>query len=141
MQQYPTILGNHKKTLTFKLDDKVFHLYDHLAYFHDDEFPLYMHSHDFYEINIITRGKGRHYIENNNFAAAPGDVFAIPPHIKHGYWAENNQMSIFHLLISEDLFSKFHNVFNQFSGVQLLFETEPQIRRNLDRLSLFLHLS
>lgn len=141
MQQYPPVLANHKKTQTFDLNDDIFHLYDHLAYFHENEFPLYMHSHDFYELNIITRGRGRHYIENKNFPAEPGDVFAIPPHIRHGYWAENDKMSIFHLLIGKYMFTKYHKVFGQFSGVQLLFETEPQIRRNSDRVSLFLHLT
>ena len=137
----PSRLENHKKTQTFNLNDDVFHLYDHLAYFHDKEFPLYMHSHDFYELNIIVQGHGRHYIEDKNFSAEPGDVFAIPPHVRHGYWAENNQMSIFHLLIGEYMFAKYDNMFGQFSGVKLLFETEPMIRRTSDKLSLFLHLN
>ena len=140
MQPYPEHLATHERVQVFDLNDEVFHLYDHLAYFHTKEFPLFMHSHDFYELNIITEGRGRHYIEGNNFAAKPGDVFAVPPHIKHGYWADGD-MSIFHLLIGEYMFTKFHKELVQFPGVHLLFEAEPLIRRNIDKVSLFLHLN
>lgn len=46
-----TTFRKHRLTDTFNLDDKNFLLRNRLAYFHDSEFPLYMHSHDFYEID------------------------------------------------------------------------------------------
>ena len=50
---YPASLEKHKKAETFNLDDKRFRLRSSLAYFHDNEipiyeFPLYMYTHDFY---------------------------------------------------------------------------------------------
>ena len=142
---YPASLGKHKKAQTFNLDDERFGLRDSLAYFHDSanpvyEFPLYMHKHDFYELNIIVRGYGRHYIEDKNFPAVPGDVFAIPPDIWHGYWARDNNMSIFHLLISREMFLRHERDTKNFPGFYLLFETEPQIRKNIASVAFFLRL-
>lgn len=142
---YPASLEKHKKAETFNLDDKRFRLRSSLAYFHDNEipiyeFPLYMHTHDFYELNIIVRGYGRHYIEDKNFPAMPGDVFAIPPNIWHGYWAKDNSMSIFHLLISREMFLKYEKDAKNFPGFYLLFETEPQIRKNIESVAFFLRL-
>ena len=139
--EYPKILESHKKTLTFNMNDEKFHLRDHLAYYHTDEYPLYMHTHDFYELNIIVEGYGRHYIEDKNYPAEPGSVFAFPPGIRHGYWAQGDNMSIFHLLIGDYIFTKFYKELEQFQGFRFLFETEPLIRRTTDATSLFLHLS
>lgn len=56
------------------------------AYFHKkDDFPINMHAHSFYEINIVVSGYGRHYIEGTNCRAEAGNVFAIPPKVRHGY--------------------------------------------------------
>lgn len=139
---YPDTLEPHKKTETFNLDDKTFQLRDKLAYYHDDEFPLLMHSHDFYEVNIIVSGVGRHYIRNNHFPASPGDVFAIPPGVEHGYYAYNNSMSIFHLLLDKKILEKYSSEIRQFSAFYLLFETEPSIRTSAKNLSsVYLHLN
>ena len=54
-------------------------------------FPINMHSHDFYEINIITNGLGRHYISNKSIQAQKCDVFFLPPNVKHGYFQIENQ--------------------------------------------------
>ncbi|MFQ9739085.1 MAG: AraC family ligand binding domain-containing protein [Christensenellaceae bacterium] len=35
-----------------------------------------MHSHEFYEINIIAEGTGRHYIENNSYPITSGDFLS-----------------------------------------------------------------
>lgn len=140
-ERYPEILKSHQKTAVFHLDDTRFFLMNHLAYFHNDEFPLYMHSHDFYELNIIVNGYGRHYIEDKNYPAAPGDVFVIPPNIAHGYWAQNNEMNIFHLLITNDMFLKYNKEAQAFPGFYLLFETEPQIRKNIASSNFFLRLN
>ena len=140
-EQYPRILDAHRKTDVFHLDDARFFLRSHLAYFHDDEFPLYMHSHDFYELNIIVSGYGRHYIEDKNFPAVPGDVFVIPPNITHGYWAKNNEMNIFHLLITNEMLLKYNGETQSFPGFYLLFVTEPQIRKNITSSTFFLKLN
>ena len=94
---YPKKLPNHT-TETFRLEER---LPDNTsirkAYYHKDDYPINMHSHNFYEINIVVEGNGVHYIEDNLCLAKPGDVFAIPPKNRHGYWSEND-LNIFHLL-------------------------------------------
>lgn len=137
---FPAHLEKHKKTEHFNLEDERFMLRNRLAYFHEDELPLYMHTHDFYELNVIVKGYGRHYIENKNFPAMPGDVFVIPPSVWHGYWAKNNMMSIFHLLISKEMLLKHEQETKRFPGFYMLFETEPQIRKNIESVAFFLQL-
>ena len=44
-------------------------------------FECGMHMQEFFEINIITRGSGRHYIEDNCIETRVGDVFIIPPKV------------------------------------------------------------
>ena len=77
------------------------------AYYHDKtQYPLLMHKHDYYEINIITKGVGRHYIENNYVAAQKGRVFVLPPDIMHGYYA-GPDLEIFHLALNKSFMSNF----------------------------------
>ena len=45
-----------------------------------------MHTHDFWELNIVLNGTGGHYIGKNRFEIKAGDVFIIPPNIQHGYF-------------------------------------------------------
>lgn len=141
MANYPKELKNHPILDMFTIDDAEYPLRDHLAYFHDDEFPLYMHAHDFYELNVIVSGYGRHYIEDKNFPAMPGYVFAIPPYIKHGYWAQDDTMSIFHLILPNEFVAQYSSELRNFPGYSLLFETEPQIRKNISSDGFFLKLN
>ena len=64
------------------------------CYFHKNDFPIQMHSHEFYEINIIAEGTGRHYIENNSYPITSGDFFIIPPNVRHGYSETPSTFSI-----------------------------------------------
>ena len=97
------------------------------AYYHVDDFPLNMHYHDFYELNIVTAGRGRHYIESQSFHVEEGCIFVIPPNIYHGYWSFKN-LSIFHLLLSNDFLRTYRHELGTFDGYNLLFEIEPLLR-------------
>ena len=76
-------LGNH---------DHYYHT--HSDFFHNShdlvhaflmkDYYIGMHEQEFFEINIISRGNGIHYINNNRINANTGDVFIIPPKISHG---------------------------------------------------------
>ncbi len=87
-----------------------------------------MHSHQFYEINIITVGKGRHYIEDTVLDTSVGDVFVIPPSVKHGYYPEG-ELNIYHVLIKNEFFERYSEEISEIDGFDLLFNIEPQIRR------------
>ena len=49
------------------------------------DYEIGMHEQEFYEINLITKGEGMHYIDDSRIKAEVGDVFIIPPKISHGY--------------------------------------------------------
>ena len=109
------------------------------AYYHTNDYPINMHSHNFYEINIVVEGVGVHYIENISIPIGPGNVFAIPPKSRHGYWAEDDRLKIFHLILPEYIFEKYEHELAQFPGFAFLFEIEPLLRRNSrENFSLYL---
>ena len=100
-----------------------------------------MHKHDFYELNIIVEGSGRHYIKDKNFPVGPGDVFVIPPRVSHGYWLKDDNGSIFHLLIEQKMLQKYSSELNGFDGYSILFETEPELRKHIASTTFFLKLN
>ena len=100
-------------------------------YIHENDFPLFMHSHNFYEINIVIDGTGTHYIENNSFTTQAGDVFVIPPNLSHGYSEdENSGLKILHILLSSRFMLNFSSILKGINGYSLLFNIEPQLRKN-----------
>lgn len=102
---------------------KFIHSYLHKSY------KFKMHSHQFYEINIIMQGSGRHYIEETSLPAEVGDVFVIPPDIKHGYYSEQD-IDIYHFLIKSDFLTRYAEELEQIKGFSILFDIEPLIRRS-----------
>ena len=107
----------------------------------DDGFPIGMHTHDFYEINIIYKGSGYHYIEKQCFDAYYGDVFVIPPGVVHGYYTEDiNSFQIINILIKTSFISKFKTEFSKIPGYSILFEIEPSLRTDINS-KFFLHLT
>ena len=93
---------------------------------------LDMHIHDFYEINIITSGGGRHYIADRNVPIDVGDVFVIPPNIPHGYYSTGD-LTVYHVLLSNEFSAKYFNELNKLKGFKMLFEIEPVLRLNTDK--------
>ena len=98
-----------------------------------------MHSHEFYEINIVESGVGCHYIEKMAVPLQAGDVFVIPPHLPHGYYCESN-LNVCHILLKSDFMRRYHHEISNIPGYTTMFEVEPYLRQVYDQ-SLFLHLS
>lgn len=99
------------------------HAYDH----HNYQFK--MHAHAFYEMNIITAGEGRHYIEDTYLEARVGDVFVLPPEVAHGYYSEG-VLDICHVLLRAEFLARYRAELSALPGFALLFDIEPQIRRS-----------
>lgn len=100
-------------------------------YVHENDFPLPMHSHDFYEINIITEGCGTHLLGNNSFQAQMGDVFVVPPHVQHGYEEDpERRLKILHILLSKKFMLEYESILKSMNGYSLFFNIEPQLRKN-----------
>lgn len=97
------------------------------AYLHKD-YQTKMHSHQFYEINIIISGNGRHYISDTSIPATVGDVFVIPPNIPHGYFSEAT-LDIYHILIKNDFINRYREELLQLPAFNMLFDFEPLLRR------------
>ncbi len=107
---------------------------DHIAgekyvncYLHKD-YRFKMHSHQFYEINIIIHGDGRHYIADSYLPAGVGDVFVIPPKVPHGYYTDN-RFDIYHILLKNSFKNRYYDELRQIPGYDYLFEMEPLIRQ------------
>ena len=113
------------------------------CYFHASNrgwlFPLNMHSHEFYEINLIVGGQGMHYINNQRLNINVGDVFILPPNCKHGYYEILN-LEIFHILINDEFLSFYKKQFKSMNGFDSLFNIEPNLRSQTIN-NAFLHLS
>jgi len=144
MNTHPQNLVKH---LTEKFSyNKFFSKYNDFSliscYYHtwEMQFPIGMHSHTFYEINIITSGIGYHYIEKQCLEVKIGDVFVIPPSVTHGYYTNEPTFEIFHILIHPAFFDRYKYELQQLPGFTTLFETEPYFREFSDE-RLFLSLS
>lgn len=96
------------------------------AYFQPNDI-LKMHMHEFYEINIIVNGHGRHFIGDGYVTAQTGSVFVIPPRLKHGYVADET-LDIFHILISFAFINQFSEQLSNLKGYHVLFDIEPFLR-------------
>lgn len=124
---YPEKLENNPVRSWFGddyLDSEIFaHCYIHKNYI------FKMHAHQFYEINIITKGEGRHYIADTNLPATVGDIFVIPPDVSHGYFTFDS-LDIAHILLKKSFIHRYREELLQIPGYDLFFDIEPSLRQN-----------
>jgi AraC family L-rhamnose operon transcriptional activator RhaR len=99
---------------------------------------LKLHSHQFYELNIITAGEGQHYVGDTSLPARAGDVFLIPPEMPHGYHSEG-RLDIFHVLLRAAFMQRYREELAALPAHTLLFDVEPHLRRSSGQ-SCHLHL-
>lgn len=123
---YPKTLKQDYKQ-TFWSDDSAFNKESNISTYMHYNYDHGMHSHSFYEINIIYKGEGMHYIAESSIYAKKGDVFVIPPNISHGYYSKSN-LDIYHLLIKNDFIKKYNEDLSKFKGYNMLFDIEPLFR-------------
>lgn len=87
-----------------------------------------MHSHQFYELNVVLSGSGWHYIGDAVLPTCAGDIFVIPPEVSHGYYSEE-ALDIYHLLIKTEFIQRYQEELSHIPGFDILFNIEPYIRR------------
>ena len=116
----------HENSRIFKNNADEIHAFDQRNY------EIGMHVQDFFEINIITRGKGKHYIEDNCLDASLGDVFILPPHVRHGYTGGDG-FDVFHVLISHQFIERHTTDFQALPAFFILFAAEPLMRTNVKK--------
>ena len=86
-----------------------------------------MHIHDFYEGNIVTSGSGIHYIGNSAVRAECGDVFIVPPGVRHGYGGGEG-FDVYHFHLSWAFMGKHSAELSLIPGFRMLFGVEPLVR-------------
>ena len=123
---YPKIIQDAERSYFY--EDEYFKDKFHFAHaFLHNDCRYGMHSHECYEINIIANGQGRHYIGNTSVHTRAGDIFVIPPQVKHGFSAPK-PLDIYIILIKSDFLSRYSEELNSLNGMHILFDIEPQIR-------------
>ena len=112
---------------------------EHIRMFVMDNYEIGMHMQEFFEINIITRGKGEHFIENSKIEANVGDVFIVPPMVRHGYLGGEG-FDVFHILISDEFIKKNITELQMIPSFFVLFTAEPLMRASA-KSPLHIHLN
>jgi AraC-like DNA-binding protein len=102
-------------------------------------YKIGMHVQEFLEINIIIKGHGKHYIDENCLDATVGDIFIIPPNVRHGYLGDDG-FDVFHILIHQRFLDKHSADFHTLESYFDLFRAEP-IMRTKSKKPLHLRLS
>ena len=92
-------------------------------------YTIGMHTHDFYEINIVLKGEGTHHFLDANFAIEKSDVFVIPPGTEHAY-VSNSGLDVFHLLVHPFFLDRYQSRLSESRGFITLFSIEPFFRKN-----------
>ncbi len=105
--------------------------------FIEKNFSRNMHEQEFFEINVVVKGRGMHYINENRIPAKVGDVFVIPPHVSHGYLGGEG-FDVFHILLSDSFMNKYMTDLQQLPSFFALFSAEPLMRTSSEKP---LHLS
>lgn len=127
----------------FLPDDKKAHWYNEDIFFDKrkivdplikENYSIDMHSQEFYEINIVLSGSGRHYINNNSMPVKAGHTFIIPPMVKHGYVGQEG-FDVFHLLISPNFWNQYAVQFQKLPSFYSLFGIEPLMRTKRESIS------
>ncbi|UVI29545.1 AraC family transcriptional regulator [Paenibacillus spongiae] len=103
------------------------------------KYNIEFHEHDFYEINIVTKGGGVHYVNKRCFEIAEGDVFVIPPGYQHAY-SNKEDLTVYHLIIREGFFTKHHHELSALPEYVMMFRVEPTLRKDHEFVS-FLKLN
>lgn len=91
------------------------------------DYSIGMHMQAFFEINIVIKGRGMHYIENSRIDAKAGDVFVIPPHIAHGY-VGGKGFDVCHIIMSNKFMEKYMSDLQILPSFFVLFNAEPLMR-------------
>lgn len=103
------------------------------------DYSIDPHNHDFYEMNIVVRGKGKHQIENACFEVKVGDVFMIPPMTVHAYF-DTEELDVYHILLQKNFILDNQWESATVPGFLQLVEIEPFLRQHFSS-EMFLHLS
>jgi AraC-like DNA-binding protein len=118
-------------------------------YLSDEPFPLFVrffdvgkpvvrHRHEFMELVIVSRGRGIHFTDLEEYSIEAGDVFAITGDTAHGY-RDVDELQVVNVLFDPAWFSVLSGPARKSMGFHALFSLEPRFRK-MYRLENKLHL-
>ena len=120
---FPDKLSRHQKYL-FRTNEFFGRgKYDLAHVFLKTNYSRGMHMQEFFEINIVSRGAGIHYVGNERYYVAAGDVFIIPPGTEHGYY-EFEMLDVHHIVLNLDFIDRYLHELCEYSAFGVLFNTE-----------------
>lgn len=91
-------------------------------------YDIFMHYHDYCELNYIKNGKGVHYFGNNRFRVKKGDFFVIPPFIRHGYYSENS-LDVLHVIINSKFLKSLETELFDIKQFNFIFNYHSELKK------------
>ena len=80
-----------------------------------------MHMQEYFEINIVSRGAGVHYVGDERHYVTAGDVFVIPPGVAHGYYEFDN-LDVHHIVLNAGFLEKYLHELCEYAAFGKLFD-------------------
>lgn len=103
----------------------------------DPELPFRLHSHEFYELVIVTSGTGTHITKEQEYRLGEGSIFFVPPGMLHGF-KDVEELVLYNILIGRSVLSKNLLDLAELPGFTSLFtpvDTIPSFLLNPTQLS------
>ena len=107
------------------------HPYQSVAIFVKRNDKTLFHIQEFYEICIISKGKGHHAIENTVVEAKEGDVFIIPPGSRHAILGGEG-FDVHYMHLHPEFIASYMPRMKELPAFRSLFEIEPLMRASGD---------
>lgn len=89
--------------------------------------PTKLHSHEFHELVLITKGTGIHFTEEEQYPIRAGDMFIIRPGQLHGY-AKTKGLELINIIYTTELLKLPDFDLKYQPGNYAFFELEPRLR-------------
>ncbi len=85
-----------------------------------------LHGHGTYwELVLIISGTGQHLLKDHSFPLETGDIFVLPPHLKHGY-ADCQALTIMNVVYDPERLALPEHQLRQVPGYTSLFSQAPK---------------
>lgn len=100
--------------------------YSLIRCFKHKNYNMNLHTHDFYEINLITSGEGVHYTLTGSEKTQIGDILIIPPGAYHGYYCIEG-LDVYHFLIHKNFFRRYYSDLNMLPAFPMIFSPDHNV--------------
>ncbi len=91
--------------------------------------PYPLHSHDFYELVIVTSGSGVHFTEHAEYQILPGDVFVLEAGYSHGY-SKTEELYLYNIIFDRAILDQTLFDLSKMPGYHAIFNIEPKYRES-----------